>query len=143
MSNSLPDDAKALLDSNVFVTLATINDDGSPQLTVNWVKHDGDEVLISTIRGRRKERNLRRDPRVSVLAVNPDNPHNYLEVRGTVTVTEEGGAELIDELSEKYDGVRPYPLRATQPPRVVVRLTPEHVVWRMTRPSPGIAPEPA
>ena len=131
MSEPLPDDAKALLDSKVYVTLATVNEDGSPQLTVHWVTRDGDDILLSTIRGRRKERNLRRDPRVSVLAINPDDPENYLEARGSVTVTEEGGVDLINELNEKYRGVRPYPLLAQQAQRVVVRLKPEHVVWRV------------
>jgi PPOX class probable F420-dependent enzyme len=131
MTEPLPDDAKALLDSKVYVTLATLNEDGSPQLSVTWVARDGDDILISTIRGRRKERNLRRDPRVSVLAMNPDDPDNYLEVRGQVTVTEEGGADLINELSQKYRGVTPFPLLAQQAQRVVVRLTPQHVVWRV------------
>lgn len=130
----LPDEAKALLDDpRTFVTLGTVNDDGSPQLTVHWVARDRDDVLLSTVRGRRKERNLRREPKASVLAIAPDDPYRYLEVRGTATVTEEGGRELIDDLCEKYRGVRPYPYDEPGAVRVVIRVPPEHVVWRSPR----------
>lgn len=67
----LSDDLKHYLDDNpVFATLATIQPDGSPQLSVVWIKRDGDDLLFSTVVGRRKERNLSRDPRVTVM-INP------------------------------------------------------------------------
>jgi PPOX class probable F420-dependent enzyme len=110
------------------VTLATLNADGTPQQTVHWVARDGDDVLMSTVRGRRHERNLRRDPRASVLVFPTDDPYRYVEVRGPVSLTEEGGRELIDDLSEKYRGVRPYPGDKPANVRVLVRLHPEHVV---------------
>ena len=126
---ALPDKARAWLDGQAFVTLATVNADGSPQSTVHWVARDGDDILLSTVKGRRHARNLERDPRVSVLLIAPDNPYAYLEVRGAATLTEEGGRELIDDLAEKYRGVRPYPWDKPENVRVVIRVPSEHVVF--------------
>src|SRR5262245_39603094 len=100
----LPDLLKRLLDANTFVILSTVNSDGSPQSSVIWAKRDGDFVVFSTIRGRRKTRNMERDPRVSLCLYDPADPYSYVEVRGTVTMTEPGGPELIQELSRRYDG---------------------------------------
>ncbi|HEV2889006.1 MAG TPA: PPOX class F420-dependent oxidoreductase [Frankiaceae bacterium] len=127
---SLSDRAKQWIDGQAFVSLATINADGSPQSTVHWVARDGDDLLLSTVRGRRHADNLERDPRVSVLLIAPDDPYSYLEVRATATVTEEGGRELIDDLMEKYHGRRPYPWDGPDAVRLVVRVPPEHVVDR-------------
>ncbi|WP_367140218.1 MULTISPECIES: PPOX class F420-dependent oxidoreductase [Streptomyces] len=132
MAATLSDDLKKLLDdAPVFATVATIQPDGSPQLTVTWLTRDGDDLLISTTVGRRKEQNLRRDPRVTVM-INPHNaPYTYAEVRGTATLTTEGGQELIDELSRKYTG-KDYadfnPAAKDDAERVVVRVTPRKVV---------------
>ena len=103
---ALPETAKALLDGVNFATIATIEPDGRPQLSVVWVCRDGDDVLVSTIIGRRKHTNLSRDPRATVLVYPADAPYTYVEVRGSVTMTEEGGRELIDELAQKYRGGR-------------------------------------
>ncbi|MET8681934.1 PPOX class F420-dependent oxidoreductase [Streptomyces sp. NPDC004647] len=131
MAAALSDDLKKLLESPVFVTLATIQPDGTPQLSVVWAMHDGDDVLISTTIGRRKERNIRREPRVTVLANPADAPYTYAEIRGSGTLTTEGGQELINELSLKYTG-KPYaefnPASAEDAERVVVRITPRKVV---------------
>ncbi|MFI9078650.1 PPOX class F420-dependent oxidoreductase [Streptomyces sioyaensis] len=131
MTATLSDELKKLLDSPVFVTVATIQPDGSPQLSPVWVKRDGDDLLFSTTVGRRKEANIRRDPRVSVLVQPFDAPYTYAEVRGSASLTTEGGQQLIDELSQKYTG-KPYadfnPAAADDAPRVVVRITPRKVV---------------
>jgi len=128
---TLSDDLKQLLDSPVFVTVATVQPDGSPQVSPVWVKRDGDDLLFSTTVGRRKEANLRRDPRVSVVVQPFDAPYTYAEVRGSARLTTEGGPELIDELSRKYTG-KPYaefnPASADDAARVVVRVTPRKVV---------------
>ena len=125
----LPDTAKRLLDGATFVTVSTVNPDGSPQATVLWAKRDGDDVLLSTVRGRRKERNMARDPRISVSFFDPENPYWYTEIRGAVTMIEDGGPELIEELSQKYNGVS-YTYDGPGDTRVVVRLTPDKVVGR-------------
>lgn len=131
VSVTLNDKLKQLLDSPVFVNVATIQPDGSPQVSPVWVKRDGDDVLISTVLGRRKTRNLERDPRVTVLVQPADEPYSYAEIRGSVTMTTEGGQELIDELAHKYVG-KGYgefnPGAADEPDRVVVRLTPRKIV---------------
>ena len=137
MPAELSDELKQVLDQPTFVTLVTVQPDGSPQASPVWVKRDGEELLISTTQGRRKERNLRRDPRASVVVQPFDDPYRYAEIRGTATVGEPGTAEanaLIDELSHKYTG-RAYgefnPDAAADGPRVVVRLTPRKVVGRL------------
>ncbi|WP_030546088.1 PPOX class F420-dependent oxidoreductase [Streptomyces albus] len=134
MPTALSDELKQVLDSPVFASVATVQPDGSPQVSVVWVKRDGEDVLISTTVGRRKEKNLRRDPRVSVLVTHPEDPYLYGEIRGEVTITEEGGQELIDELSLKYTG-KTYaefnPRAGEDAPRVVVRVTPRKVAGRL------------
>ncbi|MFG2752417.1 PPOX class F420-dependent oxidoreductase [Streptomyces xanthophaeus] len=132
MTAALSDSLKTLIDdSPVFATVATIQPDGSPQLSVTWIARDGDDLLISTTVGRRKEKNLRRDPRITVM-INPDTaPYTYAEVRGTATLTTEGGQQLIDDLSVKYTG-RDYaefnPASKDDAERVVVRVVPRKVV---------------
>jgi PPOX class probable F420-dependent enzyme len=101
---SLPDPAKRLLDTKTFVVLSTLNPDGSPQSSVIWAKRDGDELVFSTIHGRRKTLNMQRDPRVSACFYDPADPYLYVEIRGTVSMDEAGGDELIDELSRVYAG---------------------------------------
>ncbi|MFB6563095.1 MULTISPECIES: PPOX class F420-dependent oxidoreductase [unclassified Streptomyces] len=132
MSAALSDDLKKLIDdSPVFATVATIQPDGSPQLSVTWLTRDGDDLLVSTTVGRRKEKNLRADPRITVM-INPANaPYTYAEVRGTAELTTEGGQELINELSRKYTG-KDYadfnPASKEDAERVVVRVSPRKVV---------------
>lgn len=126
---ALNDLAKRLIDASTFAIVSTVNPDGGPQSSVVWVKRDGDDVLFSTIRGRRKTRNMERDPRVSIALYDPADPYHYVEIRGTVSLTEVGGPELIEELSQKYDGV---PFKEGNPAnvRVVVRVTPAKVISR-------------
>ncbi|MFE7403743.1 MULTISPECIES: PPOX class F420-dependent oxidoreductase [unclassified Streptomyces] len=134
MTAALSAELKALLDTPVFVTVATVQPDGSPQVSPVWVKRDGDDLLISTTVGRRKEQNLSRDPRVSVVVQPFDAPYTYAEIRGTATLTTEGGQELIDELSVKYTGKKYAefnPESGADDERVVVRITPRKVVGRI------------
>lgn len=130
MSTELPQQAKDLLDAPSYVTVATINPDGGPQTTIVWAARDGDDILLSTIEGRQKARNFRRDPRASVLILDASDPQRFVEVRGSVTLTHEGGPELIEQLSQAYDGERYTGDEGTDHVRIVVRLTPDHVVTR-------------
>ncbi|QES52046.1 PPOX class F420-dependent oxidoreductase [Streptomyces venezuelae] len=132
MSAALSEDLKKLIDdSPVFAAIATIQPDGSPQVSVTWLTRDGNDLLFSTTVGRRKEKNLRADPRVTVL-INPHNaPYTYAEIRGTAEMTTSGGQDLINQLSRKYTG-KDYadfnPASAEDSERVVVRITPRKVV---------------
>ncbi|SHF59061.1 PPOX class F420-dependent oxidoreductase [Streptoalloteichus hindustanus] len=134
MAATLPEPLKELLDAPTFVTLVTIQPDGSPQASPVWAKRDGDDILISTTVGRRKERNLRRDPRTTLVVQPFDEPYSYAEIRGEATMTTEGGPELIDELSLKYTGKKYSefnPASAGEGQRVIVRITPRKVVGRV------------
>jgi PPOX class probable F420-dependent enzyme len=92
--------------------LATINPDGGPQSSVIWVARDGDDVLFSTVAGRRKQRNIERDPRASLTVIDSDDPYNYVELRGRITGMEEDVGRAFDtSLSWKYDGRDPDPDR--------------------------------
>jgi PPOX class probable F420-dependent enzyme len=124
MSETLPDLARRLLDAPTFATVASLEPDGDPQLTVVWVKRDGDDVLFSTLNGRRKARNWARDPRAAVLLFDPSNPMSFVSVRGRVSMVDDPTGSLIHELSRKYDG---QDFGGIIEGRVIVRVTPEHV----------------
>ncbi|MFJ9441820.1 PPOX class F420-dependent oxidoreductase [Kitasatospora sp. NPDC101235] len=131
MTAQLSDRAKALLDAKSFAVVSTIQPDGSPQSSVVWVKRDGDDILFSTVQGRRKQLNLVRDPRVSIVINPADSPYEYLEVRGEVTMTTEGARALIDELAAKYMGQEKYTMDGPDDVRVIVRLAPSKVLGRI------------
>jgi len=126
MSVPLTDEARRLFQAPVFAVLSTVSEAGAPQSSVIWVRQDGGDLLFSTIRGRLKTRNMERNPRVSLCAYDPEDPYVYVEVRGTVRLTEDGGVKLIDELSRVYDGT-PWVVRPAET-RVVVRVTPTRVI---------------
>ncbi|MGA5559348.1 PPOX class F420-dependent oxidoreductase [Streptomyces lavendulocolor] len=127
----LPEPVKKLLDSPLFVTVATIQPDGSPQLSVVWTKADGDQILFVTSYGTRKEKNLRRDPRTTVMVNPPDAPYGFAAVSGTAEFTEEDAVALLDELSVKYTGKVYAEFSPDNVPAadrlVVVRVTPSKV----------------
>jgi PPOX class probable F420-dependent enzyme len=130
---SLNDAVRRLLDEPNPAVLGTINPDGSPQTSVVWVGRDGDDLLISTAAGRRKERNIRRDPRVSLSVYDQADPELYAEVRGLATVQDDIGRELAFRLGEQYDGPGGGQKFLDLPPdvvRVVLRITPRRVLGR-------------
>lgn len=125
----IPDTARTWLDAAEFATIATLMPSGQPHLSVVWIERDGDDVLVSTVKGRRKHLNLEADPRVTVLVYPKENPYSYVEIRGTATMVDEGGRELIDRLALKYRGLDRYPFDdGTDNVRVVVRITSDKVV---------------
>ncbi|MFG2824309.1 PPOX class F420-dependent oxidoreductase [Kitasatospora sp. NPDC048365] len=128
MGVELSDRARSLLDDKSFAVVATVQPDGSPQASVVWVKRDGDDILFSTLEGRRKHLNMVRDPRVSLVINPPDHPYHYFEARGEVTMVRTGGRELIDELSRKYRHGKDYEADGPEDVRVVVRLSPRKIV---------------
>jgi PPOX class probable F420-dependent enzyme len=99
----LPEDLLALLRGASPCYVATLMPDGSPQLTQTWVDTDGTHVVINTVEGFQKHRNVQRDPRVAVSISDPANPFRYFEVRGRVTATTtDWGAEHIEALAQRY-----------------------------------------
>jgi PPOX class probable F420-dependent enzyme len=126
----LPQLAKQLLDDANFVVVATSNTDGSPQTSVLWATYDGDDLLLSTVQGRKKETNWLRDPRTSVLILDRDDPYRFVEVRGSVSMDTDGGPELIERLSQAYTGQSYTGDEGTDHVRVVVRVSPTRVVVR-------------
>ena len=102
---SIPQAYRDLLEGRTYAVLSTVMPDGQPQSTVVWCDVDGDCLLINTMRGFRKEKNMRANPRVTLLAYEQRNPLRSLEVRGTVVeMTEAGALEHLDRLSMKYIG---------------------------------------
>jgi PPOX class probable F420-dependent enzyme len=127
MGMQLNDAAKDLLDGPHTAVLATTNADGRPQSSVIFVKRDDDTVVFSTIKGRLKTRNMQRDPRVSLLVL--ASVGRYVEIRGSVEITEDPEKVLLHEMYNRYMGGK------TPPPepdaeRLIVRITPEKLyVW--------------
>jgi hypothetical protein len=117
-----------ILDKKAFAHLATVGADGRPQSTPVWCDFDGTHVRVNTARGRAKDRNLQRNPRVALSALDPDNPYRYVQVRGRVAeMTEQGADAHIDALAKKYIGQDRYPYRQPGEVRVIVKILPEHV----------------
>lgn len=124
----LPDELLRLLKEPSTCYVATTMPDGSPQLTQVWVDTDGTHVVINTVEGHQKARNIARDPRVALTVASPGNPSRYYAVRGTVTdVTTAGGVEHVEMLSQRYLG-RPYPWYGGRDQvRLVVTIAPHRV----------------
>jgi len=128
MSQVIPEQYKDLLEKQVFGNLGTLMKDGSPQVTPVWVDYDGQYVRINSAKGRVKDLNIRRDPRVAISLQDPANPYRYLEIRGRVTeITEVGADDHINKLSQKYLGKPVYPFRQPGEVRVVYRIEPHKV----------------
>lgn len=127
MPEAIPEKYRDLFSKRAFASLATLMPDGSPQVTPVWVDLEGDKVLINTAKGRQKDRNLRRDPRVSLAIIDPENPYRYLEIRGKVAeITEDGADAHIDKMAKKYLGADKYPYRQSGETRVLYKIQPEH-----------------
>jgi PPOX class probable F420-dependent enzyme len=133
MTTKIPNEFKDLLEKPFYGYLATLMPDNQPQLTVLWYMYDGEHVLVSTTRERQKAKNMLARPQVTFLAIDPENPFRYIEIRGTVEVTEEGGIELADQLTQRYTGKTTYygdivPAEvAQQETRVACKITPTRV----------------
>src|ERR1700737_2645152 len=112
MSQAIPEKYADLLEKPAFGNLGTLMSDGSPQVTPVWVDYDGKYVRINSAKGRVKDRNIRRDPRVSLAIQDPENPYRYMEIRGKVVeITQKGADDTINSLAKKYLGKDVYPFR--------------------------------
>jgi len=133
----LPAVHMTLLDDPVTASVATVSNDGTAQLTPNWVEHDNTHIYLNSVRGRLKDRNFRARPNVAVMLVNPKNPYHWITLYGTIThiVDEDSpkdghrATESIDRLSKKYLNTTPYPLRDPQGEiRVLYTVTLDRIV---------------
>ncbi|QRP43512.1 PPOX class F420-dependent oxidoreductase [Amycolatopsis sp. FDAARGOS 1241] len=124
----LPAELLTLLEKPSLCFIATSMPDGSPQLTQTWVDTDGKHVLVNTVEGFRKVRNVARDPRVALNVVDAERPYRYFAVRGRVLeATTEGGAEHIEKLAQRYTG-RPYAWYGGRDQvRVLWKIEAEHI----------------
>lgn len=111
-----------------FAVLATVGRDGAPHATPVWFDFHEGHFRVNSARGRVKDRNMRRNPVVSLVIMDPDNPYRYLAVRGRVVeITEQGADPHIDSLARKYLGQDGYPYRRPGEVRVLYRIAPERV----------------
>jgi PPOX class probable F420-dependent enzyme len=122
----IPQNFLDVTQKKAFAQLATLMPDGSPHVSPVWFEYDGKEILVNSAKGRVKDRNVRRDPRVGIDIVDPDNPYRHLSIRGRVVdITEKGADEHIDKLAKKYMGLDKYPKRQPGEVRVIYRIEPE------------------
>ena len=109
MSQSIPDAFLDLVNGPRVAALTTVMPDGQPQTTVVWCDFDGAYVRVNTMRGFRKEKNMRLNAKVTLLCFDPRQPLRSLEIRGTVVeMTESGALQHLDGLSQLYIGRSPY-----------------------------------
>jgi PPOX class probable F420-dependent enzyme len=126
---------RALLDGTNFATVATLDPDGGPHTSVVWITRDADVVLFSTTAGRKKARNLARDPRISLTVFDTGNPYQTVDIQGTAELTEDPDKSLPRLLSQKYLGEDP-PAEPPEVLRLIVRVTPHRVTgFRSRRPA--------
>ncbi|MEM8905110.1 MAG: PPOX class F420-dependent oxidoreductase [Actinomycetota bacterium] len=124
----IPADYHDLLIAPNTAVFTTLLADGSPNSSPVWFWFDGEAVTISTLTERTKHRSVQRDPRVSLTVVDPDRPLRYLEIRGTVEITEDPEGELRDRIAAKHghdDGAAFDPPDAS---RVNLHLTPTRII---------------
>ena len=123
----IEDRARELIEGKNFATVATLGKDGQPLLNVVWGDTDGEHLILNSEEGRTWPENVRRDPRVTVVVPNHENPYEYVQVRGRVVEdTHDGAREHIDKLAKKYMGVDEYPMH-TESPRIIFRIQPDSV----------------
>lgn len=128
MPEGIPEKYLDLFEKKAFANLATVMPDGQPQVTPVWCDYRDGHVIFNSAKGRQKDRNVRRDPRVAMSVMDPENPYRYLEIRGRVVeITEQGADAHIDFLAKKYLGVDQYPYRQAGEVRVIYKVKPEHV----------------
>ena len=136
--SDLPSAAKDLLEGSVTATLACLNANGTIHQSPVWVDTDDGDILLNTVRGRLKDRNLRARPRLSLMFTDPANPYRWMSIQGQVAgVIDEDdpqdgytATESINAMSAKYLGEATYPLRDPHTPevRALYRIQPVHAV---------------
>jgi len=128
MTATIPENFTDLFTKKSFAHLATTMADGRPQVTPVWIDFDGTDVLVNSATGRVKDKNLRRDKRVALSILDPDNPYRYMAILGLVVEITQAGADAhIDRLAKKYLGLDKYPYHRPGEARVIYKIRPEKV----------------
>ncbi len=126
-AGKFPPEITEFLKKPNFMVLATLRKDGSIQMSPVWFEYGDGVFKVSITIERAKYKNMVRDPRVTFVIYDQENPYQYIQVQGRASMSKEGGHELIDHLSQRYAGVSPYPGDPEHKEnRVVVSITPLH-----------------
>ncbi len=124
---TIPESHQDLLafETKAFANLATVQPDGTPQVTPVWFDTAGGKVRVNTAKGRVKHRNMQQNASVALAIMDPANPYRYLQIRGkVVNVTEQGAAAHIDHLAKKYLGADKDPFGQPGEERVIFEIEP-------------------
>jgi len=121
----LSEDTINLLKGKNFASLATVNKDGSPQVSIVWIDYEDEIILINTAKGRVKTNNMQRDPRVSISITDSENPYYQVTIKGRVIeITEDGAVYHINSLAKKYLNEDRFPVVDNEV-RVKIKIKPE------------------
>lgn len=128
----LTERARTLIDEPNLAFLATVDEDGAPQVSPVWIDRAGETLLVNTAAGRVKDRNMRRDGRVAISIASRDDPYSKVDIRGRVVDVDESGEANahIDRLARKYTEHESYPWHKENERRVIFRIAPERVAGR-------------
>lgn len=122
----IPSGYEDLLESTAVANIATIGPQDEPQVNPVWFGWDGEHLRFSQTKTRQKYHNLRRDPRIALSIVDPNNPYRYLEIRGKVVgIEEDPNLDFINAMAKKYLGQDKYPWHHPDDERVVILVEPE------------------
>jgi PPOX class probable F420-dependent enzyme len=124
-----------ILKKGTFAFLGTVLKDGSPHVTPTWIDmEENNIILVNTAEGRIKQKNISRDPRVSISMVDDENPYSMVTIKGRVIEqTTDGADEHIDKLARKYLNIDRYPGHSTQIKRIILKIKPEKVFYLAPR----------
>lgn len=123
---TVPDEFHDLFERKAFGVMTTLLPNDTFHMTVVWIDYDGTHLVVNSAEGRRKVKNVRRDPRVGVVVIDPSDPYRYLWVSGTVDeITKSGAVEHADGLASRYLGVEAYPYHDRDPDRLLIKIRPE------------------
>ena len=127
--SGLDDQARKLFEGKNFAFVATVNRDGSPQVTPVWVDTDGKYIIVNTAIGRVKQVNTKRDPRVAVAIFDQTNPYHMITIKGRVVDQIKGTSaeQHIDKMAKKYTGQDRYPNRRPGEQRVLLKIEPRTI----------------
>jgi len=125
MAFEIPKSHRDLLGKKAMAHLATLSAGGAPQVTPVWFDYDGTFLRVNSAKGRAKDKHMRRDPRVALSIIDPDNAYRYLEIGGRVVeITEAGADHHIDHLAKTYMGVEKFPFHRAGETRVIYKIEP-------------------